>query len=277
MPFPGTPNSYHSLVVYGLDEGQDMVHVADRSQAPLVLPRQVLSTARQGEGNPKFRALVVEAPLRSLDASTIVLEGLRACIDQMREGYGPPNFQSNFGLRALEKWAGLLVDPKDKRGWPKLFPPGPRLYQALVSVYSQIENRGSGGPAFRLFYADFLDEAAERLGKPGLKGAAEAFRHSASLWHELSDACLPSDVSSFSEAKRLFNRRRTLYEEKGMAASDEYSLIDTRLGEISASVSTVFPLDETGVVEVLSGMCRRVQAIRQVEEKAVAEAEQAIL
>ncbi len=61
-----------------------------------------------------------------------------------------------------------------------------------------------------------------------------------------------------------------------MAASEEYSSIAARLGEISASVSEEFPLDEAGVRQLLSEMCHRVQAIRQVEEQAAVEAEQAI-
>ncbi|HJW83344.1 MAG TPA: BtrH N-terminal domain-containing protein [Anaerolineae bacterium] len=265
--------TYHALVVYGIDQGRDEVYVADRSAKALTLRRSELSAARQGEGAIRFRALPVSAP-RPVTLPALrrgVMQGLRDFCDQMRNGFGPANFRSNFGLKALEKWAGLLTDTADKRGWPKYFPAGPHLFRALTAVFDQIENRGGGGSAFRPMYADFLEEASTVLTKPRLAMVAEQFRESARLWGRLAAALLPNSVALFKETKQLATRRRTLFEKKGMAAVGELQAIDARLAEIGSQVEQEFPLNPGEVLDLLAGLRDRVLAIHQVEAKAVSE------
>jgi hypothetical protein len=199
----------------------------------------------------------------------------------MQEGFGPKNFKSNFGLKTLEKWATLLTDPKDKRGWHKFLaakgwrapgsprPQTPRLYQALLSAYDQIENRGSGGSAFRPLYADFLVEAGVALGQPKFNAAAEQFRESARRWGELSAALLPDSVPLLKEARQLADEKRALFEKKGLAARDETQAINARLAEIKSQVEEAFPMSEAEVQDLLAGLRERVLAIHAIEEKAV--------
>ena len=263
--------AYHTLVVYAIDDDRDEVYVADRPTNPLVLTRAELSAARQGEGASKFRALPLVAPKPMMKAGLqqAVKQGIRDCCDQMLNGFGPANFRSNFGLKALQKWADLLTDEKDRRGWPRYFPAGAHLYRALLAVFEQIENRGGGGSAFRPMYADFLMEAGVILQK-SLDEAADRFRESARLWSKLSDAVLPNSVPNFKEAKRLATKRRTLFEKKGAAALDEIRAIDMRLSEIASQAGESFPLGDAEVRDLLTGTRDRVLAIHAAEEKAVA-------
>jgi len=277
LPYYGPPGTYHTLVVYGFDEGKKEIYIADRYDGALTLTPEELTAARKGEGAIKFRALVIAPPAtKRVDVKKAVQEGLGDFCAQMREGFGPANFKSNFGLKALEKWADLLTEPKDKRGWSRLFPRGPRLFQALTTAYDQIENRGSGGSAFRELYADFLVEAGEILKQPKLNAVADQFRDSARLWSALSAALLPDSVPPFKETKQLATKKRTLFEKKGAAARDETQAINARLAEIKSQVEKAFPMSEAEVQDLLADLRQRVLAIHAVEEKAV-EALQALV
>ena len=269
--YPGTPNGYHTLVVFGIDDEAHAVHLADRSAKPLTISRSELAAAQQGGDPPRFRTALVDVPRPPKTAAlkAAIRQGIRDCCAQMQNGFGPKNFRSNFGLSALEKWAGLLADSKDPRGWPKFFPPGPRLYQALTSAFDQIENRGDGGSALRLLYADFLDEAAGVLRKSALNNVAGQFRESERLWGRLSAALLPDSVAVFKEAKRLMAKRRTLFERKGLAAQSEIRSIDARLAEIRARMDYEFPLSTGEATDLFSGLRERVLSIHAVETEAI--------
>jgi hypothetical protein len=156
LPFYGTPSAYHTAVVYGLDAAGGQALLADRCEPPIVMAAAELAEARQGEGAPKFRALLIEPPGQPPDLALGVRAGIADCCAQMRVGFGPANFASNFGLKSLEKWAGLLTSGKDKRGWPAFFPAGGRLFAALASASDQILKRGAGGSAFGELYAVFV-------------------------------------------------------------------------------------------------------------------------
>jgi hypothetical protein len=45
------------------------------------------------------------------------------------------SFDGNFGVGAIRKWARLLTDPKDAKGWPKLCPDPASLRHALDSAF----------------------------------------------------------------------------------------------------------------------------------------------
>lgn len=270
LPYYGPTSVYHTLVVYGFDESQKQVLVADLYGKTLTLTPEELTTARKAEGVVKFRALVMAPPsTKKVEAKKAVQQGLQAFCEQMREGFGPANFKSNFGLKALEKWASLLTDFKDKRGWPKFFPRGPRLYNALTSAYNQIENRGSGGSAFRELYADFLVEAGQVLKQPKLNEVAEQFRESGRRWSALSAALLPDSIPLFKETKQLTGKKRALFEKKGAAARDEMQAIPTRLAEIKSQAEAAFPMNEAEVQDLLADLRQHVLAVHAAEANAV--------
>jgi len=270
LPYPYPAATYHALMVSEYNEMQGMYQVADRIEGKITLSPQELTAARQGEGAPKFRGLAVTTggEIKENQLRIAMKQGILDCVGQMREGFGPSNFRSNFGLQALEKWAGLLTDSKDKRGWPRFFPAGPRLFDTLLVAYEQIEHRGEGG-ALRPLYANYLEEAASWLQQPSLVEVAEKFRASAERWRELSAALLPDDVPALKEARDLTDRRQVLFFEQGRAAQEQMQSLSARLEELRRQIGRAFPLGKSGTEDLLEEIRRRVVAVYQTEQEAV--------
>jgi hypothetical protein len=112
------------------------------------------------------------------------------------------SFDGGFGIPGMRRWARLLTDPKDAKGWPTLFEGNHAA--ALESV-----RRGLARGASRPLYAAFLTEAARILDDSSLADAATAYdelgrRWSALAGHtpdELADA-LPGLADAEEEAAR---------------------------------------------------------------------------
>ena len=127
----------------------------------------------------------------------------------------------SFWLPAFRKWARLLTDPGNAKGWPKVFADRARLFHACVSVY-ETWSRRPGGTAGRErgLFAEFLDEAAGLLDAPPLGKAAAAYREAADRWHEVAEVALPAGREPFAEARRLTDRLQAQVE-GGDAAQQE--------------------------------------------------------
>jgi hypothetical protein len=90
------------------------------------------------------------------------------------------SYDGNFGVPGMRKWAQLLTDQKDAKGWPKLVPDPESRRTALDSVA-----RGLAGAAGRPRYAAFLTEAATLLDDPGLADAAATYADLGRRWAKL--------------------------------------------------------------------------------------------
>jgi hypothetical protein len=267
----GHANAYHTLVVYGDDRDRHEWQVADRSCRPLAIRHDDLGAARLTTWSPRFRAAVLETPERAPDLAAAVRSGLRAGCDAMLAGGGI----ANLGLGAYQKWADALVSTRDRKGWPRCFPPGLALYKALSSVFGQIETRGVG-QALRPLFADCLDEAAALLGRPALGGAAQAFRESGAAFASLGEALLPDGVAPLGETRRLLALRMRRLDQDGMDAAPELARIGARLAAISAELERDFPLGERAAGELLEGVRGRVLAVRDAERAAFEELDRAL-
>ncbi len=93
----------------------------------------------------------------------------------------------NFGVPGLAKWADLLTAPRDPKGWPRLLAAPGRQLQLLTWLYDWVETAGTGGGFFRSMYAEFLEEAAGPLGRPGLATLAGSYRELAAAWTTLAE------------------------------------------------------------------------------------------
>jgi hypothetical protein len=158
----------------------------------------------------------------------------------------------------------MLVDRKDKKGWPTLFAEGPRAYAGLQRAYECIES-GIAPGAGRALYADFLDEAASALKIKALGQAAAAHRESASHWTNIAsliadcgdrairDACEiahrrleigdQAAAGESKEAVELWTRRRNLGEECRVTADAALALY----GKIAEVVGHVAETERHGV------------------------------
>jgi hypothetical protein len=112
-------------------------------------------------------------------------------------------FDVNFGVPGIRRWARLLTDPRDKRGWPALFADPAAMRAALDSVVAGLGGTGRARDAGRGQYAAFLDEAAALLGSDRLVGSANAYRDLARRWGELIALAARPDTTTAELAERL--------------------------------------------------------------------------
>jgi hypothetical protein len=135
-----------------------------------------------------LRPALIEAMARTADS---LLEPSRS------------NFDGNFGVPGIRKWARLLTDPRDKKGWAKLCPDSDSLGDALASVVRGLSGPGTSGGAARRLYGAFLDEAARLLGEPALATTAAAYRDLSDQWTALITLAGEPDVTPADLAEPL--------------------------------------------------------------------------
>jgi hypothetical protein len=259
------------VVVYGIEN--DAAYIADRSCKPFIIPMAELTAARARIKDDKFRILALDAPdMDKLPAA--VQKGIWQCISLYTDA-PPKGKRENFGLAALEYWANMLTNTRNKHSWERYFPAGRRLYAALAGdtiqpgTFDWINTWSVGGGAERGLYADFLDEAAAILNKPDLKSAATQFRSAANAWRALADALLPDGVPLLKETRDLKLRRHRLFIEQGGEVLDEIRTINARLQEIKTVAAEDFPLSPNEAAVMRGNLAQQVLNIRDLERKAV--------
>jgi hypothetical protein len=259
------------IVVFGC-EG-DTYYVADRSRRPFRVAGPALTEARGRVKQDRFRQVALEPPSEARLPGA-VQKGLWQCLSLFTEA-PPRGSRDNFGLAAMQKWAKLLTNTRHKQSWERVFPPGPRLFQALAGSTAQpgafdwIMTWGAAPGAERGLYADFLDEAATILEKPALREAAVPFRASAQAWHALAEALLPDEVPLLAEAKALHLKRRALFAEQGEAALDELEQVRARMRAVEAEAGASFPLSVTEAAALRERLAEQVMVVHDLELKAV--------
>ena len=278
MPLTETPSHYHTVVAFGIDKLHDAVRISDLSAEPLTIGLSELAAARRIDGAPSmsYRAMVFEAPAGPLDLRAGIREGIRACVRQMLYGWDMGGFKGNFGIQGLRKWAQLLTDARNEKGWPRLFPPGADLLSALWSLFEQIENRGNGRGAFRPLYADFLSEAGMLLGTSRISDIADQMRASGNRWSELAAALLPETLAPAHQMRRLGQERKQLFAEKGAPALDEIRTINARIEELRAEAQTQILRSPSAIKDLLGDVQARVLEIARLEHAAMTALEAAM-
>lgn len=263
MFLSGRPNMYHTIIVYEKD-GNEFI-VGDLGESVARISVEEMEEVRHSHYAPKFRSLTLkDAPARP-DLREVLTERISLTCSQMLEGLGI----ANFGLEAFKKWAEMLTNTKNKKGWSNCFTEGPALHRAMSSVYGQIELRGFGGSAFRGMYADFIDQSAGVLKKPGLKKVAEQFREAEASWHKVAQAALPDSIPLLKETRDVFDRRATLLQKpRTPKIDDELDSIRTRLKELRESSAKDLALSPADKLELFSGIRSRVLETEVIERAA---------
>lgn len=255
----------HVVGICGTDSTGGDILLDDRAPAPWPVDRATLAGARASIRSNKHRLLLIDAPPTPPDLQPAVRAGLRACVDGLLE---PPI--KNFGLPAFAKWADLVANRKDKKGWPTVFRPGPDLLRALSAAFHAVETNGTGGGAFRPIFAEFLDEAREILDLPALADLAERYRALGAAWTALAESALPDAVVMLGETRRLLREKDALIVGRGPAALDELRAVNERLGAIEATAGEAFPLSDTGALDLLDELRARLLEISAEEQSAAA-------
>ncbi len=257
------------VVVYGYEPEDDAVTIADRAQVPLTVTVDELAAARGRIKKEKFRLLTLDAPDPAKLASAVRL-GICDAVKLFTEK-PPKGSKNNFGLNALQFWAKMLTNPKQRLSWEKVFPAGPAMYAGLTSAYefAFLFGKGREQDAERGMYAGFLDEAADLLDKPDLHEAADLFRASAALWGELPAVLLPDEIEPFGRARELMWRRHTRFLEAGGEALEEILAINDQLAGIRRAMSDHFPLTQPEVEAHREQIAGHLDRIHDAEQAAV--------
>ena len=259
------------LLVHGLDDTH--AHLADRANTSIVVPLAELNAARGRIKKDKFRVMTLAAPDLSRLPSA-VSKGIWQCISLFTDA-PPKGKRDSFGLAALQFWAKMLTNTRNKQSWTRYFPPGERLWMALAGntvqpgAFTWLKN-AEGNCAERGMFADFLTEAAQLLEKPVLNDSAALFRESETEWAQLVTLLLPQDIPVFKETAELLTRKHAIFVTQGGDALDEIMQINTRLTEIRESVSGDFPMSEDDVQAFFAGLAAQVLKIHDAEQAAIA-------
>lgn len=266
MFLSGHANAYHQVVVYGM-EGDDVL-VGDLGDSVIRMSMEELTEARNSNFAPKFRTVVISEATAKPQLRETLSDRIRVTCSQMLEGLGI----ANFGLAALNKWAQMLTNTKNKKGWPNCFPGGPPLHGAMSTVFEQIELRGYGGSAFRGLYADFLDQAAGVLKKSALKKVAEQFRESEASWRAISDAALPDSIPLLKETREALTRRSVLIRKPRTTAIDkELESLRDRLKQLRERSAKELSLSKADTLDLFGAISERVLETEKIERAAFTE------
>lgn len=266
MFLSGNPLAYHQVVVYGM-EGDDVL-VGDLGDSVIRMSMEELTEARNSNYAPKFRTVVISEATAKPQLRETLSDRIRVTCSQMLEGLGI----ANFGLTALNKWAQMLTNTKNKKGWPNCFPGGPPLHGAMSTVFEQIELRGYGGSAFRGMYADFLDQAAGVLKKSALKKVAEQFRESEASWRAISDAALPDSIPLLKATREALTRRSVLIRKPRTTAIDkELESLRDRLKQLRERSAKELSLSKADTLDLFGAISERVLETEKIERAAFTE------
>lgn len=259
------------LVVYGQDA--ESVYIADRSSQPLQVDAKLFLQARGRIKKDKYRVVTLDLPGTDKLAAA-VSAGIWDCINLFTEK-PPRGSRNNFGLAASQHWAEMLTNTRNKQSWARFFPPGAGMFAALLGnayspgLHGWVHGYGGTRQADRGRYADFLDEAALILKKPGLTEAAKAFRQSAAAWDTLLDIALPVDEPLLADGRRLQAEVERLFVEQGQATGNDIQTLKTEFKALRAKGREQFPLDEGQAAELRAAMAAQVLAIHDMEARAI--------
>jgi hypothetical protein len=141
----------------------------------------------------------VGSPTGEVDVRSELCAAIRRTADCLLEP-SATRFDGSFGVPGMRRWARLLTDPKDKKGWPRLFPDRHALDEALAAVVRGLRAAGTCGGASRRLYPAFLDESASLLDEPSLAACADAYRDLSDRWTDLialadRPDCTPAELA----------------------------------------------------------------------------------
>lgn len=237
LPWFGLPpelagSSPHLLAVVGR-EGAD-AWVDDRSPQPIRFSMDALAKSRATYRKAKNRMYTMDGPQAKYDARAAIRDAIADTTRSYAEPAVPKSFWVNCGLRGMEKWHAQLTDTKDKKAWPTVFAEGARAYAGLHRMYQCIEHESTAPAAGRPFYAEFLEEAADALGKPALQQAAAAYRASGELWAQVSRAVAQCPDAAVRQACAIADQRLELADAEGAGAAAASSELWRKRSQLAA-------------------------------------------
>lgn len=246
--------------------------VADRAQAPIRVPAQLLDQARARIKKDKFKIITLDAA-QDIDLAAAVRGGIADCIALFVDR-PPRGSAKNFGFAAYRRWIAALTKPNSTSSWAKIAPPGRQLFAALTTAfkYGLLYWKDASCSADRLLFAQFLTESAQVLGDDRLIAASSACGRIAALWQKLGSRLLPDEVPLLRAAREALNKRHRIFLERGNAAPDELGRLDAELRTLTETADELLPQQlGTDSSELLQQIATAVAAIWEAERELILE------
>ncbi len=231
----------------GYDAAADTFTLDDTGARPFTVPSASLTAARQRIPSFKNRLLLLSPP-EEIDLPAAVTAGIRGNIDYLGSK------STSFALPTLRKWARMLTDTKNAKGWPTVFAGGKCLFSGLVSVYEGIVHEGSDGTALRGMYADFLTEAASVLSSAALGAAAAEYRALGAKWQALAETALDPAVAPLGSAREILDRREAAIKTGGDDQADTIVGLGREFEAMRPALDADFPRDEAWIGDLFARM-----------------------
>ena len=251
----------HFVSVYGLDNGT--VYVDDRAQQPLTVDSESFVNARARIGSYKNKLLALHTDAPTEDLPSAIMAGLQDCVDYMSSGsqtFAPPTYR---------KWARLMTDTKNKKGWPVVFKDKTGLFSTLRSLHEGIKLFGTKGGGLRFLYADFLNEAATVLPNPTLKETAVKYEALGKQWLAFADSVLPDEIAPLAETRRLLAQKYDLFMEHGNSKAAKLAQINVQLSDMEEELNPSFPINNDEMQALFAQMQTDLTAIYEAETAAL--------
>ena len=255
----------HPVVVYGRQG--DRVYVDDRNVSPLTVDLHALHRARARVGSYKNTLIAPTPDPGPVDARvlrTAVHDGIADCVAQLRSS------SASFALQAWRKWARLMTDARNAKGWPSVFGDRRGLVGALLSVWEGTSQFGMDGGHLRDLYADFLSQAGPLVGT-AFDGPIGSLREASRLWTELGNIATDPSIEDFARMRHLTATIRESIASDGDGGQDEASAAATELWKLRTQLDAECPLDDDAAQALFVRMGDVIGRIHEVETAAIAD------
>ena len=269
LPSGFAGGAYHVVTVYELDDVRNEAVIGDLAGQPIRIPLGILADARARIRAHRNRVLGLDGTSTSPRGPGNLADAIRAGLRATVEGLTNPRGR-NFSLEAFRDLAQRIHGTAGRDSWSRVFPRGPRLWNALSSMHEYVDHYGSGGGLMRPLFADGLAEATEFSGDERIAGLVDHYRALGRRWHELAEAALPAGVPLLDETGALQDRRDALWAARGPEALPEIEAIWVRLSELEAAAAD-FPLDAAATDDLLAGLRQRLVDLHTGEAAALDE------
>jgi hypothetical protein len=252
----------HTVVVYGINEEKNNVHISERAATGLCISIDDLKKSRNSKFPPfpaKNRLLQITYPQTVANLEKAIRDSIRESCDSM---LNPPI--KNIGLPGMQKWAGFVLT------WPQQFR-GLNLFDCLFNIFIYIEIGGTGGSAFRPMYAQFLREASSIVNKSKLVEVAEMFEESGKKWSEIAMTALPDNWPTLKRIRELSIEKNKIFEEQPPRALEKMREIGAEITDTLIRKKAAEEFEELQgqrLVPVLTELRQKIIKLHEIEKKA---------
>jgi hypothetical protein len=252
------PTDPYPVVVAGANG--DTFYVDDRDPAPRAVAEADFVAAWSRHRKGRHHRVTLGRPGAPVDLPAAIRSALATTAAHMTGPVLGNNFDVNFGLSGMARFAEQLRDTRTRSGWARRFAEPGAFAWALYRLHECLELEYTAPGATRPLYADFLDEAAGVLGEAGPAEAANLFRESGRHWSRLADLAAET-ADSDPEVAELAHRRIAVAMSRGRAGADEIRELTARI------VARDAPGPDPALLAELADLA---EAARSTEEAAVA-------